>query len=258
MEKILENPFKAALAAGKVQYGVWMDTASPLLAEMAATCGYDWMTFDGEHAPNTVQTLLGQLQAVTAYDTHPLVRVVEGTAANIKQVLDIGFKTVMVPMVDTREQAEAMVAAMRYAPEGLRGAGAAVTRASRWNREPGYAKTAKKHLCLIVQAESPRALANIEAVAALDGVDGIFIGPVDLATAMGFHGDTTRPEVLAAVEDGLKRIRAAGKGAGIFALDPGFAEQCVAWGANMVAVACDALNYVEILDAKLARFKKKN
>lgn len=233
-----------------------MDTVSPYLAEMAATCGYDWMTFDGEHAPNTVQTLLQQLQAVAAYDTHPLVRVVEGGAANIKQMLDIGFKTVMTPMIDTKEQAEAMVSAMRYAPRGVRGAGAAVTRASRWNRVPGYVAKVEDSLCLIVQAESPLALGNIEKIAALDGVDGIFIGPVDLATAMGFHGDTTRPEVQAAVEDGLKRIRAMGKGAGIFALNPEFADKCVTWGANMVAVACDALAYVEILDAKLARFRK--
>ena len=257
MQKILENPFKAAFATDTVQYGVWMGTTSPYLAEMAAACGYDWMSFDGEHAPNTVQTMLQQLQAVSAYDTHPLVRVVEGTAAGIKQMLDIGFTTIMTPMIDTKEQAEAMVAAMRYAPEGVRGAGAALTRSSCWNRVPGYIKRAEENLCLVVQAESTRALGNIESIAALDGVDGIFIGPVDLATSMGFYGDVTRPEVQDAVADGIKRIRAAGKGAGIFALNPEFAERCVAWGANMVTVACDVLAYGEILDAKLARFKPK-
>ena len=256
MEKIFENPFKAALKGDRPTFGVWMDTTSPYLAEIAATCGYDWMLFDGEHAPNTLQTMLQQMQAVTAYDTHPIVRLVEGSAAGIKHILDIGVKSVMIPMVETEAQAAAMVSAMRYPPGGVRGAGAAVGRATRWNRAPDYMQRVEESLCLVLQAESPRALDNLDAITALDGVDGIFIGPIDLATEMGFQGDITRPEVQAAVESGIKRIRANGKGAGVFAMNPEFADRCIAWGANMVAIACDALAYVEILEAKLARFKR--
>ena len=112
MEKTLENPFRASLKGDKPTFGVWMDTTSPYLAEIAATCGYDWMLFDGEHAPNTLQTMLQQMQAVTAYDTHPIVRLVEGCAPAVKHILDIGVKSVMIPMVDTVEQARDMVAAM--------------------------------------------------------------------------------------------------------------------------------------------------
>lgn len=255
MDKIMENSFKARLKTDEVQFGVWLDTTSAYLAEMAATCGYDWMVLDGEHSPNTIQTLLAQMQAVTAYESHPLIRVPEGEDYIIKLCLDIGAKSIMVPMIDTAQQAEAMIRAMHYPPKGVRGAGASVGRATRWNRAPGYIKDAEKSLCLILQAETPEAIKNAASIAALDGVDAIFIGPVDLATSMGFHGDFSRPEVQAEIEKGLKAARAAGKGAGIFALNPEFAEKCMGWGANMVAVACDALAYIEALEGKLNRFK---
>lgn len=255
MDKVLENSFKTKLKTNEVQFGVWLDTTSAYLAEMAATCGYDWMVLDGEHSPNTIQTLLEQVRAVAAYESHPLIRVPEGEAYIIKLCLDIGAKSIMVPMIDTRAQAEAMVAAMQYPPRGVRGAGASVGRATRWNRVPGYIQDVEKSLCLILQAESPEAIKNSGEIAALDGVDGIFIGPVDLATSMGFHGDFTRPEVLAQIETGIKSIRAQGKGVGVFALNPEFAEKCMSWGANMVAIACDALAYIEALDNKLARFR---
>ncbi|MDR2891491.1 MAG: 2-keto-3-deoxy-L-rhamnonate aldolase [Deltaproteobacteria bacterium] len=255
MEKVLENPFKTKWKTNEVQYGVWLDIPSAYTAEIAAACGYDWLVLDGEHCPNTITDLLSQLRAIAPYPTHPIVRVLEGDDARIKQILDIGAKSIVVPMVDTAEQARAMVRAMRYPPEGVRGTAAVVARATRWNRVPNYMDRVDESLCLILQAESVTGMANLEEVCSIDGVDGIFIGPVDLATSMGFKGDVSRPEVQSEVERGIKLARAKGKGVGVFALNPEFADKCAAWGANMIAIACDALALSSALEEKLDRFR---
>jgi 2-dehydro-3-deoxy-L-rhamnonate aldolase len=252
---ILKNRFKEAIAKGEVLYGLWLSTASPYMAELAATADYDWLLIDGEHAPNTIQTVLGQLQAVAPYPAHPVVRPLEGDTALLKQVLDIGAQTVLVPMVDTAEDAKRMVAALRYPPTGQRGVGASIARASRWGRVSDYMAKAESELCLLVQVESREALGNLDEILAVEGVDGVFIGPADLSASMGHPDDAGHPEVQTAIEDCLRRIRAAGKGAGTLCTDPVAARKCIEWGANFVAVAVDTVSYVEALDAALAPFK---
>ncbi len=210
-----KNKLKAALAKGEMQIGLWLGTGQPLMAEIAATAGYDWCLIDGEHAPNDIPLILVQLQAMNGAGAAPVVRVPIGQDWILKQVLDIGVQTVMVPMVETAEDAEAMVRAVRYPPDGARGLAASMVRASNYNAIPDYAVTANDEICLIVQVESARAIENIDAIAAVDGVDVVFIGPADLSADMGFIGNADAPEVKAAVKHAVERIRAAGKAVGI-------------------------------------------
>ncbi len=188
-----DNLFKKALAWGEVQIGLWQALADPYAAEICAGSGFDWLLLDGEHAPNDLRSLLGALQSVAPYPTHPVVRVPHGDTALIKQVLDIGATTLLVPMVESAEQATELVRAMRYPPQGVRGVGSAIARSARWSRYPDYLHEANAQVCLLVQVESLAGLQHIEAIAAVDGVDGIFIGPADLAAAMGDLGQPTHP-----------------------------------------------------------------
>lgn len=235
------NTFKQALAERRLQLGIWAALASPAATEVTAGAGFDWVVIDGEHAPNDIPLLSAQLQAVLASPSHPVVRVPVGDPALIKQVLDIGAQTILVPMVETAEQAAALVRATRYPPAGIRGVGAALGRASAYSRIADYLDTANDQICLLVQVESRAALAAIEAIAAVDGVDGIFIGPSDLAADMGLLGQPGAPAVLAAIEDALTRIQAAGKPAGILTLDHALARLYVAMGTTFVAIGADVL-----------------
>ena len=235
----MANPFKTALARGDAQVGLWLSLAQPYTTEVCATAGFQWLLIDGEHAPNDVRSTLAQLQAVAAYGAHPVVRVVQGDAALIKQTLDIGAQTLLVPMVDTPEQAAAMVAATRYPPQGIRGVGSAVARASRWAARRDYVDQANDEVCLLVQAESATALANLEAICAVDGVDGVFIGPADLAASMGYRGRPGHPEVQAAIDDAIRRIAASGKAAGTLTGDAALARRYLELGARFVAVGID-------------------
>ena len=235
------NTFKAALKAGQAQIGLWAGLASPYTTELLATCGFDWLLIDGEHAPNDVRGILGQLQAVAPYPSHAVTRPPVGDAALIKQYLDIGCTSLLVPMVDTAEQAEALVRAVRYPPHGIRGVGSALARASRWNGIDGYLQGANDEICLLVQVESPEAMANIDAIAAVEGVDGVFIGPSDLAAGMGHLGKAGHPEVQAAIEHGIKRILAAGKAPGILSVDQNLAKLYLELGCLFVAVGVDTL-----------------
>ncbi len=210
-----KNKLKAALARGEMQIGLWLATGQPLMAEIGATAGYDWCLIDGEHAPNDIPLILAQLQAMNGAGAAPVVRVPIGKDWVLKQVLDIGAQTVMVPMVETAEDAESMVRAVRYPPKGSRGLAASMVRASNYNAIPDYATTANDEICLIVQVESARAIENIDTIAAVEGVDVVFIGPSDLSADMGFIGNAGTPEVKASVKHAVQRIRAAGKAAGI-------------------------------------------
>lgn len=234
-----KNTFKHAIAAGKQQIGLWCTLPSAYTAEALATCGFDWILFDTEHSPADPITVLDQLQAVAPYPVSPLVRVASNNAVLIKRVLDIGAQSLLVPYVQNREEAEQAVAAVRYPPAGIRGV-AGSTRATRFGKIRNYAKLAAEELCLIVQVETRSALDEIEAIAALDGIDGIFIGPADLAASMGFPGEPGHPEVVAAVEDAITRIRKAGKPAGILTLDRVFAKRCIDNGTVFTAVDVDA------------------
>ena len=235
------NPFKNALAQRQAQIGLWLSMADPYLAEAAATCGYDWLLIDGEHAPNDLRGTLAALQAVAPYPGQAVVRVVEGSTALIKQMLDIGAKSLLVPMVDTPEQARAIVAATQYPPRGVRGVGSAVGRASRWSSRTDYLTVADDEVCLLVQAETVTALQNLPAICAVDGVHGVFIGPADLAASMGHRGNPGHPEVQAAIENAIKTIIASGKAAGTLTSDTALAQRYLDLGCTFVAVGVDVL-----------------
>lgn len=248
------NAFKQALAANQPQIGLWLSMGNSYSAEMCATAGFDWLLIDGEHAPNDIRSTLAQLQAVAAYGGHPVVRAVQGEPALVKQLLDIGAQTLLVPMVDTPEQAAAMVAATRYPPHGIRGVGAAVARASRWNARPDYVHHANDEVCLLVQAESVTALRNLESICAVDGIDGIFIGPADLAASMGHLGDPGHSEVREAIDSAIRTIVACGKAAGTLTGDVAQARHFLSLGATFVAVGLDVTLLMQAVRQRAAEF----
>lgn len=232
------NPFKAALAARTPQIGLWLGLASPTSAELLSHAGFDWLVVDGEHAPNDIPLTLAQLQAIGSR-SHAVVRPPVGEVHLVKQYLDMGAQTLIIPMIETAGQAATMARAMLYPPQGVRGVGAGLARASAYSAIGDYLTTANDETCLILQVESRAALGQIEAIAAVPGVDGIFIGPSDLAADMGHLGRPGAPEVLAAVEEGIARIIAAGKPAGILTGDLALAHRYLDLGATFVAVGND-------------------
>ena len=191
------NTFKAALAAGRPQIGLWLALASPVTADLCANAGFDWLVVDGEHAPNDIRSILAQVQAIGTR-SHPIVRPPIGETYMIKQILDLGVQTIIVPMIETAVQAQAMARAMLYPPAGVRGVGAGLARASNFGTTPGYLASANAQTCLLLQIESQAGLAALEDIAATGGVDGLFIGPADLAADMGFLGNPAAPQVQAA------------------------------------------------------------
>ena len=253
--QIPRNEFRDALRAGRVQIGLWIGLASANAAEALAGTGFDWLLLDAEHAPNDPRSVLEQLRAVAPYPVYPIVRPVQGDVALVKQYLDIGAQTLLVPMIDTPEQAALMVRAMRYAPAGIRGMGAALARASRWNQVDDYLHQADDQMCLLVQAETVEAMRNLAAIAAVEGVDGVFFGPADLSASMGYRGQPGHPEVQRAILDGIATVRAAGKAPGILATDPALAQQYLAAGALFVAVGLDSSLLVNAARALAQRYK---
>ncbi|WP_448632523.1 MULTISPECIES: 4-hydroxy-2-oxoheptanedioate aldolase [Pseudomonas fluorescens group] len=249
------NTFKQRLKSGEAQIGLWLGLADAYCAELAANAGFDWLLIDGEHAPNDVRTLLGQLQAVAPYASQPVIRPVVGDTALIKQVLDLGVQTLLVPMVESAAQARELVRAIHYPPSGVRGVGSALARASRWNSIPGYLDKADEQMCLLVQIESREGLANLDAIASVDGVDGVFIGPADLSASMGFRGNPGHPDVQAAIEDAIARIRKAGKAAGILSADEKLARRYIELGAAFVAVGVDTTVLMRGLQSLASAFK---
>ncbi len=233
------NAFKAALARREAQIGLWLGLADAYVAELLATTGFDWLLIDGEHAPNDVRSALAQLQAIAPYPVSAVVRPVEGDTALIKQCLDIGALTLLVPMVETAAQATQIVAATRYAPRGVRGLGSALARASRWSGVDDYVHHADEEICVLVQVESAVGLANLAGIAAVDGVDGVFFGPADLSASMGHLGRPQHPDVRKAIDDGIAAVIAAGKAPGILATDVALARGYLAAGALFVAVGLD-------------------
>lgn len=255
------NHFKRALRAGQPQIGVWSTIASPYVCELVAGAGYDWMMLDTEHTPTDVPMMLQQLQAVAAAQpapqclaTHAVVRPAWNDPVLIKRYLDIGAQTLLLPFVQNAQEAEAAVRAMRYAPEGIRGMGGS-TRATNFGRTGDYLARAADELCLLVQVETGAALEQIEAIAAVEGVDGIFIGPADLSASLGLPGQTRHPVVSQAIDDAIRRIRACGKAPGILMVDEARARECLALGAQFVAVALDTLVLRDGLDAAARRYR---
>ena len=235
------NTFKQAMRDQQRKIGLWVSLAGPYTAEAVATTGFDWLLIDGEHAPNDVRSLLGQLQAVAPYPVHPVVRPVTGDVALIKQLLDVGVQTLLIPMVETAEQAAQMVAATRYPPRGIRGVGSGGARASRWSGIKGYAHEADAQMCVLVQVESARGLSNLAAISAVEGVDGVFFGPADLSASMGQLGNANHPDVLRAIDGGIEIIKAAGKAPGILVFDRTLGQRYVDAGVLFIAVGVDAM-----------------
>ncbi|WP_342363154.1 aldolase/citrate lyase family protein [Terrarubrum flagellatum] len=233
------NRFKKALFESRQQIGLWCSLPGSYAAEAVAGAGFDWLLFDTEHSPGDPLTVLAQLQAVAAYDVSAVVRPASNDAVLIKRFLDLGAQTLLIPYVQDASEARAAVAATRYPPSGIRGV-SGLTRATRFGRVAGYGKRAADELCLLVQVETREALNQVEAIAAVDGVDGVFIGPADLAASLGHIGEASHPEVVAAVEQAVRRLRAIGKPAGILTPDGAFAKRCIELGTIFTAVAIDA------------------
>ncbi len=232
------NHLKAALRAGVPQYGIWLNLASPYTAELLSGAGFDWLLIDGEHGPNLIPQMLAQAQTIGSR-TSVVVRPPQGEVWMIKQILDLGVQTILVPMIESAEHAAEMVRAMRYPPEGVRGMGAGVARAADFGRISDYIASANAQTCLLLQVESRAGLAALPAILAMDGVDGVFIGPADLAADMGFPGDSAAPQVQSAIDEALGAIVAAGKMAGILTFDPAAAKRYAAMGVTFLGVGGD-------------------
>jgi len=249
------NSFKRALEERRPQIGLWVGLADSYAAELLASTGFDWLLIDAEHAPNDPRSVLRQLQAMAPYPVHPIVRPVQGNVELIKQYLDLGTQTLLVPMVETAEQAALMVAATRYPPRGVRGVGSALARASRWNQVDGYLQRCDDEMCVLVQVESVTALDNLGAIAAVPGVDGVFFGPADLSSSMGLIGKPMDPAVRDAIGRGIATVVRAGKAAGCLTSDNQVARDYLAQGATFVAVGVDTSLLVKAASQLAAAFK---
>lgn len=232
------NAFKAALLDGKRQIGLWSALCSNIAAEIIAGSGFDWIVIDTEHAPNEVPGVLAQLQAMVQGTAEPVVRCAWNDAVLMKRVLDVGARSLLIPFVQNAEEARQAVAATRYPPRGIRGVSVA-PRANLYGRVANYHQTAHENTCVLVQVETRKALGEIEAIASVEGVDGIFIGPADLAAALGHLANPGHPEVQAAIADGCARARATGKPVGILTQDPNEAARYLELGFTFVAVGSD-------------------
>jgi 4-hydroxy-2-oxoheptanedioate aldolase len=254
--KFPPNAFKQALARGERQVGLWCALASPVATEIAAGSGFDWIVIDGEHGPNDIVTLLPQLQAMSGGTAEPVFRVPWNDLVIIKRALDVGARSLLIPWVQNASEARRAVAATRYPPLGVRGVARAI-RANDYGRTPDYHLNAHLDTCVLVQLETREALSEIEAVAAVDGVDGIFIGPSDLAAGHGHLGNPGHPEVQAAIKDAATRIRAAGKSAGFLTGNAEEAQAMFEIGFNFTAVGNDVSILAANLQNLAARFRKK-
>ena len=248
------NNFKEQLGKS-AQFGLWQALGAPYCAEICAGAGFDWLLFDGEHGPIDVVQTVALLQAVAPYPVEPIVRLPSGDPVLIKRYLDIGARSLLIPMVESGEQANMMARAMRYPPHGTRGVGAGLARASRWLRTPDYLKTAHLDQCLILQIESRAGLAALDRIAGTDGVDAIFIGPADLAADLGHLGMPGHEAVQSAIADAFVRIKAAGKAIGILASDEASARNYVAQGADFVGVGTDVSILARGAEALARTFK---
>jgi 4-hydroxy-2-oxoheptanedioate aldolase len=252
--EVPQNAFKRALQAGKPQIGLWSSLSSNYSVEVIAGAGFDWILLDCEHSPNDLESLLTQLQAAAPYPTTSIVRVPWNDMVTIKRVLDIGAQSLLVPYVSTAEEAKAAVSYTRYPPKGARGV-AGTTRATRFGRVKDYAKRAHEEICLLVQVETQAALDNIEAICALDGVDGVFIGPADLHASMGHTGEIANPKVKPLIDDAIRRIRKAGKAPGILTPNETDAKHWLECGALFVAVGADVGILARGAEALAGKFK---
>lgn len=247
--------FRDALAsAERPLIGMWASSGSALVAEICAGSGLDWLLIDTEHSPNGLESTLAQLQAAAASPITPVVRAPIGDVVAIKQLLDLGAQNLLIPMVSTAAEARALVAAVRYPPRGVRGVGSALARAARWNRVDDYLARADEFVSLFVQIETLEAVDAAADIAAVDGIDGVFVGPADLSASMGLLGQATHPDVVAQVVRTFDAVRAAGKPVGVNAFDPATADAYVAAGATFVLVGADVTLLARGSEALAARY----
>lgn len=249
-----QNAFKRALKAGRAQIGLWSSLSSSYTVEVIAGAGFDWILLDTEHSPNDLESVLAQLQAAAPYPAHAVVRVAWNDMVLIKRVLDIGAQSVLVPYVSTPEEAAAAVSYVRYPPAGVRGV-AGTTRASRFGRVKDYAKRAHEEISLLVQVETQRALDNLESICAVEGVDGVFIGPADLHASLGYPGEIANPKVKPLIDQAIRRIRRAGRAPGILTPNEADARHWLECGALFVAVGADVGILARGAESLAARFK---
>jgi 4-hydroxy-2-oxoheptanedioate aldolase len=249
------NTFKQALQEGRAQIGLWAALADAYATEAIAGTGFDWLLIDAEHGPNDLRGILAQLQAAAPYPAHPIVRPPTGDIVLIKQLLELGAQTLLIPMIESAEQAAAMVAAVRYPPQGVRGVGSGIARSGRWGAIDNYAHQANAQMCVLLQVESRKGIDNLAAIAAVEGVDGVFCGPAGLAASFGLLGQPDHPDVVAAVRAGIAAVCRAGKAAGVLTMDHALSRQYLQDGASFVAVGVDILLMVQGCRALAAAFK---
>jgi 4-hydroxy-2-oxoheptanedioate aldolase len=240
--------------ANRPLVGMWVCSGSPLIAEICAGGGLDWLLIDMEHSPNGLESVLAQLQAVGGYPTTPVVRVPMNDTVIIKQVLDLGAQNLLVPMVSSADEARACVEAVRYPPRGRRGVGSALARSARWNRVDGYLTGADEHVSLFVQIETAAGVEAAAEIAAVDGIDGVFVGPSDLAASMGVLGQQSHADVVAAVQRTFQAVGAAGKPVGVNAFVPEVARSYLESGASFVLVGADVALLARGSEALAASF----
>ena len=250
------NSFKRALKAGRAQIGLWSTLSSNYSVEVIAGAGYDWILLDTEHSPNELENLLTQLQATAPYPTHAVVRVPWNDMVTIKRVLDIGAQSILIPYVSTAEEAKAAVSYTRYPPHGVRGV-AGSTRATRFGRIKDYARRAHEEICVLVQIENQQGLDNLESIAAVEGIDGVFIGPADLHASLGYMGEIANPKVMPLIDEAIRRIRKCGKAPGILTPAEEHAKRQLGVGALFVAVGNDIGILARGAEALLERFRPK-
>lgn len=251
------NRFKRALRERRQQIGLWVTLSTAFAAEAVAGAGFDWLLLDTEHSPGDVLTVMGQLQALSGFpDVAPVVRPASNDPVLIKRFLDVGAQSLLIPYVQSPQEAAQAVAAVRYPPDGIRGV-SALTRASQFGRIAGYAQKAAEEICVIVQIETQAGLDALEAIASVEGVDGIFVGPGDLAASLGHIGALDHPVVADKVNDAIRRILACGKPAGILTGDPVFADACIALGTSFTAVGTDIGLLARGADALARKFRQE-
>jgi 4-hydroxy-2-oxoheptanedioate aldolase len=252
--EIPANNFKRAIKAGRPQIGLWCSLCSPYAVELVAGSGFDWLLIDAEHSPNDLPLVTSQLQAAFGSASHPIVRPPWNDMVLIKQYLDAGAQTLLIPYVQNEEEARRAVASTRYPPAGVRGVGG-TTRATRFGRVKDYFSKCAEEICVLVQIETRAGLDNLESIARVEGVDGVFIGPADLAAGLGHLGDMAHPEVRAAIEDAIRRIRACGKAPGLIAGDEAISRRYLELGCLFVAVGQDIVMLARQTERLAASFK---
>jgi len=249
------NIFKRALQSDQVQYGLWLGLGETFTAEICAGAGFDWLLIDAEHGPNDLRSIFAQLQAIAPYSSQPVVRPPYGDSVLIKQLLETGVQTLLIPMVETYEEASNLVKAMKYPPEGIRGVGSALARASRWGRVEDYMDKANDEMCLLIQVETKKGIENLDEILSVEGIDGIFFGAADLAASYDLAGQTNHPVIVDIILDGLKRCRANNLAGGVLCADQGLNQRFIEAGANFVAVGVDALLLASATSSLCAQYK---